>query len=416
MPGSKRSPEEAEGSSSECDAVDVSAYLNADYSSASEHRARPSEHRADWHARRLRKKCADKGNQAFLATCSAAVSAIAHIMDAYERHRGGFHEMRTYGSYNVTFSVDDYDDKLFRSYFRFEKWEVREIIDALRLPEVIRSPERDSAPAFEVFCMLCLKFGHPSGLFSFIKIFGRSCPVISRLISSLRQLLYDRCVERFKNPPPLSADQCSEFARRIEVICGMPMVVGFIDGTVRPICKPSTLQGPLYNGKDRVHSLKYQAINTPDGIIRHMAGPYPGSRHDMFALHQSEVLQNWILKFPRTADDVPHVIYADAGYSSVPGIETPYADGDFDFQHEAYNQAMAAARISVEWEFGAILQNWAALDFKRQQQLLGNRKVGQMYIVAALLTNFINCLRPNMTSQYFKCKPPSLRDYIASLE
>ena len=412
MLGSKRCGEDDSSASDvgdDDDVVDVVVddFLNADFASG---------HRSEWNARRQLVQSSSKRKKMFLNTCSAAAAVIAQVLHVYQQQRGGAHEMRTYDVASVSFSADDYDDKMFRSYFRFEKTEVHEIIRFLQLPDVIRSTERDQAPAYDVFCMMCMKFAHPVGLFTMIKMFGKSCPVISRLISALRGLLYDRFADSLKNPKVLTPAQCTEFAQRIEVICGMPIVVGFIDGTVRPICKPSVLQGPLYSGKDRVHSLKYQAINTPDGIIRHMAGPYPGSRHDMFALHQSEVIPNWIAKFPRRGDGVPHIIYADQGYCVMPGIETPYADGDFNYEHEAYNQAMASARISVEWEFGAILQNWAALDFKRMQQLLSNRKIGQTYVVAALLTNIVNCLRPNITSKYFKCNPPSLQEYIESLQ
>ena len=409
MLGSKRGGDDESSASDvvDDDDVDVDGFLNADFASA---------HRAEWKERKQLVKSSSKRKKMFLSTCCAAAAVIAHVLHVYERQRGGEHEMRNYAVPSVSFSADDYDDKMFRSYFRFEKWEVQEVIRLLQLPKVIRSNQRDQAPAFDVFCMMCMKFAHPVGLFTMIKMFGKSCPVISRLISALRGILYDRFADSLRHPKALSPEQCREFAQCIEVICGMPIVVGFIDGTVRPICKPQLLQAQLYNGKDRVHSLKYQAINTPDGIIRHMAGPYPGSRHDMFALHQSEVIPNWIAKFPRRDDGVPHVIYADQGYCVMPGIETPYADGDFDFEHEAYNQAMSSARISVEWEFGAILQNWAALDLKRMHQLMSNRKIGQTYIVAALLTNMVNCLRPNITSQYFKCNPPSLQEYIESLQ
>ena len=35
---------------------------------------------------------------------------------------------------------------------------------------------------------------------------------------------------------------------------------GFIDGAVRPICRPGENQRVVYNGHKRVHALKYQSI------------------------------------------------------------------------------------------------------------------------------------------------------------
>ena len=240
---------------------------------------------------------------------------------------------------------------------------------------------------------------------------------MSRLIKTLRQLLYSRFSHRLRHPPPLDAEQCATFASKCRSICGHPIVVGFIDGTVREICRPTKLQGPLYSGKDRIHSLKYQAINTPDGIIRHLAGPYPGSRHDQFMLRESGIL-DWIAQFPvQQGTNWPHVIYADLGYSVVPGcIEVPFHDEAINVMHAAYNHAMSSARISVEWTFGGILRHWASLRYVPQQQLLSNRKIGQVYFVAALLTNFLNCVSPNETSQYFQCTPPSLEAYLAWLK
>jgi len=55
---------------------------------------------------------------------------------------------------------------------------------------------------------------------------------------------------------------------------------GFIDGTAREICRPSILQQEYYSRHKHKHCLKYQGVLTPDGITVHLAGPYPGRRHD----------------------------------------------------------------------------------------------------------------------------------------
>ena len=55
---------------------------------------------------------------------------------------------------------------------------------------------------------------------------------------------------------------------------------GFIDGTVRPICRPGQNQRVLYNGHKRVHAIKFQSVVTPDGMIANLHGPVEGKRHD----------------------------------------------------------------------------------------------------------------------------------------
>ena len=48
---------------------------------------------------------------------------------------------------------------------------------------------------------------------------------------------------------------------------------GFIDGTVRPICRPGENQQIVYNGHKRIHALKFQSIALPTGIIGNLFGP-----------------------------------------------------------------------------------------------------------------------------------------------
>ena len=58
---------------------------------------------------------------------------------------------------------------------------------------------------------------------------------------------------------------------------------GFIDGTVRPICRPQENQGIVYNGHKRVHALKYQSVALPCGMIANMYGPV-GNKNYFFQL------------------------------------------------------------------------------------------------------------------------------------
>lgn len=54
----------------------------------------------------------------------------------------------------------------------------------------------------------------------------------------------------------------------------------FIDGTARPICRPSEDQHAYFSGHKRLHVLKYQAVMCANGLVCDLDGPYPGRRHD----------------------------------------------------------------------------------------------------------------------------------------
>ena len=51
---------------------------------------------------------------------------------------------------------------------------------------------------------------------------------------------------------------------------------GFIDGTVRPICRPIDNQRMVYNGQKRAHATKVQSILTPIGLITNLFGQVEG--------------------------------------------------------------------------------------------------------------------------------------------
>ena len=64
---------------------------------------------------------------------------------------------------------------------------------------------------------------------------------------------------------------------------------GFVDGTVRPICRAKQHQTAVCNGHKRVHALKFQSVVTPNGLIANLVGPVEGRRHDRAMLAMSEL-------------------------------------------------------------------------------------------------------------------------------
>lgn len=357
--------------------------------------------------------------------CFAFFQASQEVVSAYIDWRGGINAILNFELGQPTFHFESCCEKRFAQWFRFSKSDVRVIIqlliDVAGLPEVVVSYAGDSAPLITAFLCLCMKYAWPTRLGTMTEMFGKGSSWISRITKAIRELLFLKFHHGLRNPRVLSAAELQTFAAGVQRVSGVDVCFGFLDGTVRPVCKPKDAQGELYNGKDRVHALKYQIVSTPDGIIRHLDGPWPGRRHDQHmvtsapCLHGLPVLQNWLLRHPKTPYGTSYFIYADAGYTTCPCIETPWPDGAFNPDHEAYNQAMAASRIAVEWEFGHILFYWAAHHFKPQQKVLSEQGIGQMYTVSALLTNIYNCLHPSKTCKYFRTKPPSLRDYFYEL-
>ncbi|KAJ9273827.1 hypothetical protein DTO212C5_106 [Paecilomyces variotii] len=72
---------------------------------------------------------------------------------------------------------------------------------------------------------------------------------------------------------------------------------------------------------------------------------------------------------------------------------------------------MSKHRISVEHGFGQIQKYWMRNSFHLVNQV-GNSPVAAYYLVAALMSNIITCLRGNQISRHFDCAPPSLNEYF----
>ena len=341
--------------------------------------------------------------------------SVESVVSFYVRLRGGVKQILAFEIPNVKFQPQLICEKWFSQHFRFSHHEMDRVVLAFLtagFPEVVRTKTRDKCGLYEAVCMMCFKYAFPMRHGTMVKVFGSSTCRMSRIISALRRLIFARFRGSVTNPRVLAPHELEAFSDAVKRKSGISTCFGFIDGTVREICKPSNLQGACYNGKDRKHALKYQGVTTPDGMFLQLAGPWPGARHDQFMVRESGILA-YLESLPRRASDgAVYCIYADQGYSQAFGIETPYFDGAVNAQHEAFNQCMASSRITVEWAFGAIVQQWASVNFAPSQQLLSNRKVGQVYVVAGVLCNLLNTLSRNNTSTYFGVQPPVLEAYM----
>ena len=347
------------------------------------------------------------------------------LLDAYVRYRGGLNALTNFNVAPPVFHFDNYCEKLFVQDFRFSKQQVNCIVQSLvhvaGIPKDICSDSGDKTDLRTAFLCLCMKYAWPTRLGKMCQLFGKCTSWISRIVSKMRKLLFEFCFPKMRCPPRLSDADVQRFARAVEHVSGVHVIFGFLDATVRPICRPSIGQKECYNGKDRLHAIKFQICSTPDGIIQHLDGPWPGRRHDHHMVNSAPLsggtpaLVTWILSHTRTAHGTAHVIYADQGYYAQAGIETPWPDGAYNLDHQVFNDLLKSSRIAVEWEFGHILEHWASLHFKPSQKLLVGG-IGQQYVVAAFLTNIFNCLHPSKTSIYFNVSPPDLRTYLERLK
>jgi hypothetical protein len=185
--------------------------------------------------------------------------------------------------------------------------------------------------------------------------------------------------------------------------------VGFIDGTVRGICRPSRHQKRVYNGHKRKHALKFQSVSAPDGLIIHLSGPWVGRRHDARMLRESGLMD--MLALHCKFEDKGFRVYGDPAYGMSDHIASPFKGVHLSREQLDFNKRMSSVRVSVEWCFGDIVRYFAYLDFAKNMKIM-LQPVGLYYSIGALLTNMHTCLYGNVTSQFFNINPPSLEEYL----
>ena len=200
---------------------------------------------------------------------------------------------------------------------------------------------------------------------------------------------------------PCIAEGAEQYAqcvhRKGKALCNC---VGFIDGTVLGIARPSGSQAQLvaYNGNKRKHAIKYQAVNSPDGLIPHLYGPLEGRRHDWTLYVRSRIDE--MLPRVLSVQGKQYCIYGDSGYDQRWFIDVPFQGSNVSPAQSAFNREMSSVRISVELIFKEMKIQFPTIDFKRKMKVCES-PVGMMYFAAILPTNIRNCLYPNQNFYLF---------------
>lgn len=195
-----------------------------------------------------------------------------------------------YRQYN-RFDWENLDDLTCKVEFRFAKQDIPQLQRALQFPEMVTIPHATDCHGLEALCILLKRFAYPVRYCDMVPLFGRSVPELCKITHYAINHVYNN--HRFRlqnwNQPFLSPQSLVTYANAIHHK-GSPLVTcfGFIDGTVRPICRPSVNQRIVYNGHKRLHALKFQSICVPNGLIANLSGPWG----KYFCLSQHNTLVN----------------------------------------------------------------------------------------------------------------------------
>ena len=101
-------------------------------------------------------------------------------------------------------------------------------------------------------------------------------PVLSMVCNDVLDFIYDTHGHRITqwNPTVLNPADLQIHSDPVAAKgAALHDCFGFIDGTVRPICRLGEQQRILYNGHKRLPGLKFQAVPFPNGLIGNLYRP-----------------------------------------------------------------------------------------------------------------------------------------------
>ena len=184
-----------------------------------------------------------------------------------------------YGS----FELDDLERSKCKAEFRVEKEDIPRIAAPLLVPNIFRCSQGTICPGEEGLCLLLRRLSYRCCYHDLIHRFGRPVPELCMTTNTVLDWMCDNHGHSLIswNQPFFPPAYLERYAQAI-TMKGSPLTncFGFIYGTVRQISKPGENQRILYNGHNRVHSLKFQSVALPNGLIANLYHPFEGRHHD----------------------------------------------------------------------------------------------------------------------------------------
>lgn len=176
----------------------------------------------------------------------------------------------------------------FQTEFRFGITELPLLLQALKIPDKFICSNGTVSSGTEGLLILLKRFSYPCRLSDMIPRFGRSVPELSLILNEVIDFIYTNhgYLLRDLDQPWLNSNHLENFARAVyEKGAALENCWGFVDGTVRPICRPGENQRTVYNGHKRVHALKFQSVVAPNGLIANLYGPVGKLHYNVTVLY-----------------------------------------------------------------------------------------------------------------------------------
>jgi len=314
---------------------------------------------------------------------------------------------------------------------------LRRLFEALRFPDKMVSESRNVFTGEEVFLFGLYHFVHP-GKYTRRVIrdhFGfNDVPLCSRCFGLFLNHMTEQWGYLLTNNVDFWTPYLKEFAVAIAEKCRKHCwfdpatfaVFGFIDNTMNATCRPAggptadgrdaprydpLIQQAWYNGWKKLHGMKWQTVDLPNGMNYHCWGGFSVRHNDLYSLRHSDI--NEITATAQAGQLLQYFIYGDSAYCS---LQNSHIRARHDYalntmRENLENRALSSCREIIEWDYGDVGKIFPLVDYKRVLKLR-SMPIKQMYLTAMILRNAFNTLQPNETSQYFNVPPPTLEEWL----
>jgi hypothetical protein len=157
--------------------------------------------------------------------------------------------------------------------FRTSTDDLFKLAEALKIPETFETTNCYVFSQIEALRLLCARFCSAGEMYTLSMPYDCSQSSISECINELVEYLDNRWEHLLgcDNDHLLHPDNLKQYAH---AICthGAPIrsIFSFINCIIQRICHPTWFQQQAYNAHKKFHSLKFQAVMLPNGIIGHL--------------------------------------------------------------------------------------------------------------------------------------------------
>ena len=339
--------------------------------------------------------------------------------------------------------IDSFTDEQIKNDFHFQnRDQLRMVFRCFRIPQKITLDNGCVVSGEEAFLVTVFRMAWPRKLTQIEGIFGRDYSLWSRVINFMLNFMVDWwSYLLFDNMTfwlPYLALMHSNIVDKIRSLgynydirlLGLDLdtqhhIFGFIDNTITATCRPAggpaddginarrldaLIQRAFYTGWKKLHGLKLQSIDLPNGMTFHAYGPISCRHSDSFSFRESRI-QTKLAELQEN-EEIKYSMYGDSAYGRGHLICARHQGDNLTPRQIAENKLFSSVRECIEWGYRDIKERWRALDYKKLLRIR-NMPVGKMFAFALLLKNAHCCLNGNQTSNYFDCLPPTLVEWTS---